>query len=359
MALSRKDYDKLQRLRAVFDRNYRWTQLLSDLLSYAPEIITKEMVDTLCEGTELSKKEAVLALMTEVLGLHPEERAEDRILQREYLAPSIFIFSPDRYESDPYVRQIAGRETKNGRFEYKMKHYPPYRAAVAGDVLTGEDFAERMPLCFFDGDFSFFAALEDDNEWMTLTPVDIDTSREAIERARGRVLTFGLGLGYYAFMASEKAEVSSVTVVEKSREVIEAFKSALLPHFPHKEKIRIVEADAFEYAEKEMGKENFDLAFVDTWRDAGDGLPMYLKMKRLEKHAPCTEFLYWIEHFLLSRLRCAVFEDIYERESRAAHGSVGDRDFSEVLRALSDGGLRTLAEEGTAEVLRLFLEDEK
>ncbi len=358
MALSRKDYDKLLRLRAVFDRNYRWTHLLSDLLSYAPEIITKEMVDTLCEGTELDKKDAVCALLSEVLGLRPETSAEDRILQREYLFPSVSVFSPDRYKNNGYVQKIAGREIENGRWAYKMKQYPPYRAAVAGDVLTGEDFAERMPLCFFDGDFSFFAALEDNNEWMTLTPVDIDTCTEAIEKAHGRVVTFGLGLGYFAFMASEKPCVSSVTVVEKSAEVIEAFKTALLPHFPHPEKIKIVEADAFLYAERVMPDEGFDLAFVDTWRDAGDGLPMYLKMKPLEKLSPKTEFLYWIERFLLSRLRAAVFEEIFERESAVAHGQTGDTCFSEVLRALSDEGLRSLAEEGTAKVLSIFSEEQ-
>ena len=46
MSLSRKDFDKLRRLRSVFDRNYRWTHLISDLLSYAPAIITKEMVES-------------------------------------------------------------------------------------------------------------------------------------------------------------------------------------------------------------------------------------------------------------------------------------------------------------------------
>lgn len=357
MALSRKDYEKLLRLRAVFDRNYRWTHLVSDLLSYAPEIITKEMVDTLCEGTELRKQEAVCALLSEVLGLRPEENAEDRILQREYLFPSIFVFSPDRYKNDAYVQKIAGKEFEKGRWAYKTKHYPPYRAAVAGDVLTDENFAERMPLCFFDADFSFFAALEDDNEWMTLTPVDIDTCREAIEKAHGRVITFGLGLGYFAFMASEKASVSSVTVIEKSAEVIEAFKTALLPHFPHLEKIRLVCADAFAYAETVMPKENYDFAFVDTWRDAGDGLPMYLKMKPLEKLSKNTQFLYWIENFLLSRLRSVVFEDIYERESTAAHAQTGDTDFEDVVRALSNEGLRALAEDGTAAILSVFLEE--
>ena len=89
MPLCAKDFDKLKRLRATFDRNYRWTHLLSDLLSYAPDIITKEMVDALTDGTDLTKKEAVCALLSEVLSLRPEESGEDRALQREYLFPAV------------------------------------------------------------------------------------------------------------------------------------------------------------------------------------------------------------------------------------------------------------------------------
>ena len=357
MALSGKDFNKLKRLRSIFDMSYRWWRLVSDLLSYAPAIITKDMVDTLCADGDFSKEEAVCALLSSVLGLHPEESAEDRTLYHKYLCPSVHVYSPDRYAENPYVKCVAGSEFSLGRWEYKTKEYPPYRAAVAADVETEADGLERMPLCFFDGPFSFFAVTEDGNEWMTLTPVDIDTCTEAIEKAHGRVITFGLGLGYFAFMAAEKNSVSEVTVVEKSAEVIEAFRTAILPRFPHKEKIRIVEADAFEYAEHTMQDEGFDFCFVDTWRDAGDGLPMYLKMKPLERLCPKTEYLYWIESFLLSRLRSAVFEEIWEKENASAHGVQGDITFEEIEQRLSDQGLRRLAEEGKAEILRTFTEE--
>ncbi len=357
MALSRKDFDKLKRLRTTFDLNYRWTHLVSDLLTFAPAILTEEMVNALCADGDFSKHEAVCALLSEVLGLRPEQNADDRVLLHKYLSPAVRIFSPDRYAEDSYVKAVAGNEISLGRFEYKMKSYPPYRAAVAGDVETDADSLERMPLCFFDGPFSFFSVTEDGNDWMTLTPVDIDTCTEAIARAHGRVVTFGLGLGYFAFKAAEKAEVSEVTVVEKSHDIIEAFRTAILPRFPHGEKIRIVEADAFAYAEEVMPKERFDLCFADTWRDAGDGLPMYLKLKPLEKLCPETEYLYWIEDFLLSRLRSAVFEEIWEKESAVAHGTQGDTTFEDIQKQLSEEGLRRLAAEGTAEILRIFTED--
>jgi predicted methyltransferase len=148
---------------------------------------------------------------------------------------------------------------------------------------------------------------------MTLTPVDLFTCDDAIDAAHGKVITFGLGLGYFAYMAAGKPCVSSVTVIEKSPDVIGLFEKYILNQFPERDKIRIVNADAFEYAEHVMPTEHFDYAFVDTWRDSSDGAPMYKRMKPLEKLSPSTKFDYWIENFLISRLRALKLEKIAER----------------------------------------------
>ena len=91
-------------------------------------------------------------------------------------------------------------------------------------MVIGNDFSEYAPLGFFTERFDFPAVLENGNEWMTLTPVDMDTCVEAIEKSRGKVVTFGLGLGYFAYMAAMKENVESVTVVELSDDVIRLFK---------------------------------------------------------------------------------------------------------------------------------------
>ena len=51
-----------------------------------------------------------------------------------------------------------------------------------------------------------------------------------------------------------------VTVVEKSADVIALFREHILPQISHPEKVRVVEADAFEYAEQVMPAEHFDVA---------------------------------------------------------------------------------------------------
>ena len=73
-------------------------------------------------------------------------------------------------------------------------------------------------------------------------------------------------------MAAIKPSVESVTVVERSRDVIELFKKFILPQFPRADKVKVVHADAFKYAEKTAPKEKFDYIYADTWHDPSDGV---------------------------------------------------------------------------------------
>ena len=122
------------------------------------------------------------------------------------------------------------------------------------------------------------------------------------------------------------------TTTKCSSDVILLFKEHILPKMPNAHKIKIVNADAFEYAEKVMPGEHFDLAFVDTWRDASDGAPMYKKMKALEHLSKGTEFLYWIENFLISRIRAEKFAEI--RESILTKSADAPKDYAEIIKFL-------------------------
>lgn len=301
------DREKIERLKAVFDTNYRVSNLYSLYLERCPEIISKEMMDTLMNGAEFSKEDAIIALLVEIFSLD-ETNKDDKNIIKNYLRNSVKILDPKKYTENPYYKNIKIDNARLDGWEFRLESYLPYRAVVAGDMRIYEDFSEVAPLGFFEDEFHFPAVLENGNEWMTLTPVDIDTCDVAIEKAFGKVITFGLGLGYYAYMVSQKDSVDSITVIEKSEKIIKLFCEYILPQFPNKDKVKIINADAFEYAKREMPSENFDYAFVDTWRDASDGAPMYKKMKALEKLSPSTKFDYWVEGFLVSRLRALKFE---------------------------------------------------
>lgn len=117
--------------------------------------------------------------------------------------------------------------------------------------------------------------------------------KKPISEATGNVLTYGLGLGYYAYMVSMKDNVESVTIVEKDKEIIDLFTRYILPQFKNKSKIKIINDDAFNYFKKDI---YYDYVFVDIWHDPSDGIDLYLKFKSLEKDN--IKYSYWIEDTL-------------------------------------------------------------
>ena len=117
--------------------------------------------------------------------------------------------------------------------------------------------------------------------------------KKSISEATGNVLTYGLGLGYYAYMVSMKDNVESVTIVEKDKGIIDLFTRYILPQFKNKSKIKIINDDAFNYFKKDI---YYDYVFVDIWHDPSDGIDLYLKFKNLEKDN--IKYSYWIEDTL-------------------------------------------------------------
>ncbi len=198
---------------------------------------------------------------------------------------------------------------------------------------------------FFEEEFSYPAVYENGREWMTVTPNEVETMKDAVAEASGRVLTLGLGLGYFTFQASEKENVTSVTVVERDKNVISLFCEFILPQFPHAEKINIVEGDALAYLEKNSPEGKFDFMFADIWHDSSDGLDLYIKLKNIEKRqigGMKSRLLrrYWIERTILSRLRWMIFAELTDEKSAFAHLS---KNYKELTSLLSDESLASIA----------------
>ena len=329
--MNERDRIKYERLFDTVRRNFRVTRLFTEYLERYPELITKEMIETVCDGGDTTANEAIVAILSEAFALDFDDR-EDRRIIMDYLTPSVRLLDKEKYEENPCYKNIRLKNVIDNDWEIRWEEYKPYQAVICDDMKILDDKREIPYLGFFPDGFSFPAILENGNEWMTLTPVDLDTCDEAIEAAHGRVVTFGLGLGYYAYMAARKDNVESVTVVELSPNVIRLFKKHILPRMECRDKIRIVNADAFQYAEETMPSEDFNVAFVDTWRDASDGAPMYRRMKALEHLSPKTRFLYWVEGFLRSRIRAEKYAELID----AYESGNLDLPYDEAVRGIEE-----------------------
>ena len=157
------------------------------------------------------------------------------------------------------------------------------------------DFQRVIPqLGYFEEAFQYPAVYQNGRLWMSVTPNEINTMKEPISKARGKTLTFGLGLGYFAYMCAIKEDVTIVTIVEKDKSVIQLFEQNILPQFVCKDKISIICDDAFDFLDK-MRDGEYYYAFVDIYHDAGDGAEIYKKFKKQQNKFKTTQFDFWIE----------------------------------------------------------------
>lgn len=291
----------------IVECNQRIMTLMSTFLNLSPNLVDPDTIKTLCDEYSLSPDRAYAECLAVLCSV--DASGKDKAFFNDYFLPMISCLDVNGFTSDEYYRTVRVSHTVTGNWELKTMTLAPYEAFVCGDPIVTPDLRLIPRIAFFTEKFDYPALLENGREWMTLLPNETVTTLPAVKRAHGKVLTYGLGLGYFAFMASNKDDVASVTVVELSRDAIEVFTKYILPFFPHADKIRIINRDAFDYAETEM--KGYDSVFTDIWHDAGDGKELYLKMKRYEDRCPGAVFDYWIE----DTIRCCMDKRLWTTQA--------------------------------------------
>jgi Spermidine synthase len=230
---------------------------------------------------------------------------------------------PSSYRSDPYFSLISGLHAEIGHTRLKDGVYQKHELFLSDETFgdPAQRYREVNPLGYFESPFTFPELEKKADIWMSLIPHEINTMKQPIASAHGHVLTLGLGLGYYAFRVSENPAVTAVDVIDLDPEVIALFKEKLLPLFPHKEKIHLIEGDAIAFSKS---KHPYDYVFVDLYHNEEDGLPLYLELKPFEKNllGPKGTISYWVERSLLCSLRRYVMALLLEEA-----GGSSDEDY--------------------------------
>ena len=338
LTLSPSDALRVARLKKITEENDRILRLYANYLNLTPRLLNARTVRDLAADCTIPAADAFRALFSASIGLDVPDNPDDRRLERVYIQAGVRSLSPTPYRNDAYVKTVRFGDLSVGKWRFTHGEYHAFEPFVCGHPVLTSDFREIPQIGFFEERFSFPSVTENGVEWMTVTPNEAETMRAVIGEAHGRVLTYGLGLGYFTFHASQKPEVQSVTVIERDPDLIGLFRNCILPQFPNRDKITVLHADAFEFTERDMKPEAFDLAFVDIWHDQSDGLPLYLRMKRSESRFPATAFRYWIEPTLLSSLRHMVTDRIFDETAGAEV-----RTYGEIETMLGDDYLRALA----------------
>lgn len=278
---------------SVFQDNERILALLQLYLTQAPCCVDIKDVQEIAASCNVSLQEAFSLLLAAAFGFDIE--GKDRALYMRYFPEMIHQLNAATCKNNPYYVNVSFSHCTEDACRLDNFSYAPCEGFICDDFICKDDGRVIPQIGFFTEKFSYPAICEGDQIWMSITPNEINTMKEPIKEAHGHVLTYGLGLGYFAYMASRKETVQSVTVVEMNENVIRLFEKHLLPQFEYPEKIRIIHGDALAFAEKSWQKGQYDVVFADLWHDVSDGLPMYKKLKHLERKRPECRYLYWIE----------------------------------------------------------------
>ena len=283
--------------------NARVFKILSVFLNVSPDYISSEMIQQIA-GVNPSDEELVFSyasLVAAACGLDIYSNVEDRRFFRDSFLSCFSVQRDELYKEDPFYKHIIFPSEQYGKWRFSNNICKAYESFVCGDpVISKSNGGIKVTprIGFFKNDYRYPAVWENGREWMTLMPNETNTTKHAISSAHGRVLTFGLGLGYFAYMASLKDNVESVTVVELSEDVIILFEKYILPQFEYPSKINLIKSDAFSFAENNYKTGAFDSVFTDIWHDPSDGTELYLKMKSFERLMPCCDYEYWLENTL-------------------------------------------------------------
>lgn len=254
----------------------------------------------------------------EFLGLNIESLDQDRLKRAMAKAgfqefqgpksqwPSLYL-NTQEYIKNPYTSHIRFDDLSQTAFKYTQETIYPHELFSVSSIVDDQnrELNDWMMLRAMDEAYQATFLWQDDEVWMLDAPSEMNTILPYAQKAKGKVLTFGLGIGFYVYMALLNENVESVTIVERSSEVIQLFNTVLRPQFPSDKAINIIQGDAFDYFNEDTLNQ-YDSVFVDIWQSNEDGLEIIEKL--LEQYLPTFDQVdFWIESSCMEIMHALVF----------------------------------------------------
>lgn len=233
------------------------------------------------------------------------------------LAPESMVFDAEEFNNNPYIKNIDFHNKKQGNYELCYQNYQPYEFSIYDIPKHIDKIHIDIPrIGCFKEEFEYPGIRQIDNErtWMSVTPNEVYTVQPAIDNAKGKVLTLGCGMGYFAYMASLKEEVESITIIELEQDVIDLFENSILPQFENKDKIKVIKADAIDFM-KDINDGEYDYCFADIWIGI-DHIEPYFAVKEVCRHLRKTKVDYWMEDAFATLLTYNVWNEIIKSFSK-------------------------------------------
>ncbi len=318
------DARRMERLNATIQTNSAIAEALQSFVEVNPKYVTISQIQEFVDEYEMLPELAYAMILSTALGFDIHKNNVHQELFHDYIEPSFSQLMAKDFADDPYLKSIKITEKKLGNFGLTTQKISACEALYFNDLHTTSEFREYPRIGFFMQEMEFPTITENGKIVSAVNPLTINSTQTAIENAHGKVLCCGLGMGYFAVIASGKKSVEKITVLEKSQDIIDIFKSEIIPQIPNAHKIEIINAEPLEAIEKTASPLPYDYIFSDTC-----DLKTYLKLRKLG-----CEFSR--EKLLESEIRKTIFEQLYAIYKKPTEGGKEIRSYREVVEMLND-----------------------
>jgi hypothetical protein len=309
--LNKQDFKKLINLLQVRENNINVSDMYLYYLLNESNSINEKMIRKYNKNNNL--KNAFYHSFLEVMEVESDD--ELKYIESINHIDDMEVLDVKKYLSNPYYKKIKTPELKLKNLEFKYDTFKPYEGFMYKDIsFDNNNYAEITHFGFFKEEFKYLTISQNNEIWMSITPHEIETMDESISKANGIVAVFGLGLGYYPYMISLKEDVKKIYIIEKDKNVISLFKEHILPQFEYKDKIEIINDDAFNFMKK-MKSYSINYAFIDLWHNVDDGISLYIHS--LHEELDNITYSYWIEPSFIAYIRRNLLTLIDEQADNA------------------------------------------
>ena len=225
--------------------------ILDDLEWYNSE--AQRLVDTAkSEGKSLDLDTAKALVVAEFVMEGESFMIENSdAMVKDDLEKQVKLLKSEEYYSNPFIKNLKFDKASNDAIRIEICQLKPM-TMIARDTLIHTKNKITIPrIGFFEEAINYPVSVNTKDQALSaITPREISAYQKVIDKAHGKVLNLGLGIGYFAYMASLKDDVEKITIVEPNQDLIELFKEHILPQFEHREKIELVNANYKEYLEE-------------------------------------------------------------------------------------------------------------
>ena len=266
---------------------------LNEYLRVMPDQIDPKTLEEV-KASGVRELYAYASLLNSYMGL-------DEMFIDRYLLNMLIKDDVDKYLNNPFYLKMDNLEqAASGKLKLDYSFIEQYELFAQDEIDTAIDGRIYPQIAYFD-DFLKCVTIYDHEKILSrFNPLAVNACIIPLDEVKGKVACFGLGNGYFAYMAHLKDNVSALTIYEANNDLIELFKKGMLPKFDYPEKIKIVKADPFMFLKNKTNKLSVDYAFINCWSDYKTGAKDYHRFKKLEANRPKVKYMYYLENSILA-----------------------------------------------------------